>query len=144
VSGDVFPHDDPRWPTRCAACSYEFKPGDEWQLSHDPEHRRADTGELTTMREAPAGAMWFAPWYAEHSSLGSPIHQQERPGQPHLIVKTPGGDWNIDQKSRNGNGWSWTGTPPCVTARPSIGIYGADGQTFKYHAFLTDGVLIEC
>jgi hypothetical protein len=146
VSGDVYPHDDPKWPTRCS-CGYVFKDADYWQLSHEPEYRRTDTGELTTLREVPAGAMWIASWYVRDDGadgISSPIHKAERPGQPHLIVKTPGGDWNVDQKSANGQGWSWTGTPPKVTARPSIGIYGPDGQTFKYHAFLTDGVLVDC
>lgn len=40
-------------------------------------------------------------------------------------------------------GWERTGTPPNVTARPSIGMPDAKGG-FRYHAFLTNGVLEEC
>jgi hypothetical protein len=137
ASGDVFPHTDPRWPTHCSGCGYEFTGSDEYLLNHTAEYRRTDTGELTTIRDAPVGAMWLAPWLAGHGSI---TYQGQRSGQPHLIVKTPRGDWDVDGPSTNGNGWSWTGNPRhpvTVTARPSIQIH-------SFHAFLTNGELVDC
>ena len=145
-SGDHWPHDDPRWPTACA-CGYVFVDTDEWQLCFAAEYERAETGERKTLPEWPAGAMW---WRGDDGDpngyferLASPKHQA-RGGGPHLHVRTPGGDWNIDQKSSNGDGWDRTGEPPHVTARPSIRIYGKKGEPDRYHGWLTNGELIPC
>ena len=136
MSGDLWPHDDPRWPTVCDGCDYVFAPTDAWQLFTDHEYQREGGQDRYALRDAPVGAMWVADWYR---GFGSPEHEK-RGGGPHLIVKTPAGDWDIDAPSRNGSGWTRTGTPPKVTARPSIGI----GNPFVYHAFLTDGILEDC
>lgn len=138
VSGDLWPHRDRRWPKTCA-CGYRFKPSDEWQLFTEHEYRRSDTGETTTLSASPVGAIWLADWLKD--SPGSPAHQRDRPGQPHLIVKTPAGDWDVDGRSSNndGMGWTWTGEPPNVTANPSIGI----GNPFRYHGWLRDGQLVD-
>jgi hypothetical protein len=140
VSGDLWPHDDPRWPATCA-CGYTFQTGDQWQLFCQHDYRRADTGQLGTIQSFEPGAMWFAPWMADSKYHGKE-HGALRAGQPHLIVKTPAGDWDIDSPSsnQNGDGWTRTGEAPNITARPSIGI----GDPFQFHAFLTDGVLVEC
>lgn len=142
-TGDSWSHDDSRWPTKCDKCSYVFTEKDEWQLFHETEYRRSDTSEPTTLREASAGAMWWATWMS--NSPGS-VHHQAQGGGPHLILKTPAGDWDIDSKSSNGSGWTRTGEPPLVVARPSIGV----GQPFQYHGFLggqggnEPGWLVEC
>lgn len=139
VSGDRWPHDDIRWPKACE-CGYVFRERDEWQVFVENEYGRQDTGEVMTLRSAPHGAMYLAEWMAGH---GSSIYMKRRAGLPHLFVKTPGGEWDVDGPSSNGNGWSWEGDPPNVTARPSIGMSFEDGR-WKYHAYLTAGVLIEC
>ncbi len=139
VSGDLWPHDDPRWPATCA-CGYVFTTDDAWQVFCQSEYRRTDTGELMTLQSSPPGAMWWAPWLA--GEWGGEAYRTSRAGQPHLIVKTPAGEWDVDGPSSNNNaaGWTRTGEPPLVTARPSIGI----GEPFRFHAYLTDGVLVEC
>lgn len=159
-SGDVWPHDDPRWPARCA-CGYEFQAADKWQVFVERLYRRADTGEEMALREAPPGAMWEAPWLVDHWATLEGIREprssdgasymssqwrnrclQEGRIIPPLIVKTPGGDWVIMSSASNGSvdadgrrsGWDWSGEPPRITARPSIGMS-------RYHGWLTDGVL---
>ena len=43
----------------------------------------------------------------------------------------------------DGKGWTRTGTPPKVTANPSIGLGKVDGGGWAYHGWLTNGFLIE-
>lgn len=132
LSGDVFPHDDPRWPARCA-CGYEFRAADKWQFNARALYRRSDTGELVTIRGAPVGAMWDAHWMGE---------RWRGPDGIALCVRTPGGDWLVDGPSYEDGrvqaerGWSRSGTPPHVTVLPSIEIPG------RYHGFLRDGKLV--
>jgi len=142
ISGDRWPHDDPRWPAACDGCSYTFLEDDIWQLFTDREYARADTGELCTLRTAGVGAMWWAPWLAGHHAGN--IHRTERGNGPHLVVKTPGGDWDIDAPATNTpDGWHRRGDPPDVVAWASIQIDG-------YHGFLGGGAkdqpgyLVEC
>lgn len=141
TSGDYWAHDDPKWPKTCARCGYEFQDGDYWQRTAWPVYARPTDGQLFTLHDAPVGAMWWADWLAGHHE--SPKHKA-RGGGPHLIVKTPAGDWDIDAPSSNGDGWDRTGTPPVVTCTPSIGMPGAQGHPYAYHGFLTAGELIEC
>ncbi len=91
-----------------------------------------DTGELLPLRGAPAGAMWLAPWYSEWGSQ----FWKERGGGPHLIVKTPGGEWDVDSEASNGPGWQRSGEPPNVTATPSI-------LCNQYHGWLREGKLVD-
>lgn len=118
---------DPRWPARCA-CGYAFVETDARQVFADSLYRRADTGEVTTREDAAAGAMWDANWWPDKG-----------PGGICLMVKLPDGcEWMVDGPSANSKTpWSRTGTPPLVTARPSI-------LTPGYHGFLTDGFLVKC
>ncbi len=147
ASGDSWPHDDPRWPVKCEHCDYTFSDQDAWQLFMEREYKRKDTGGLGTLATFPAGCMWWADWLGGH--FDSPKHQA-RGGGSHLLLKTPGGDWDIDAKASNGDGWERTGSPPDVVAWPSIGIYGHDGSQWKYHGFLggsagdKPGYLVEC
>lgn len=92
ASGDVWSHDDPRWPIACDFCGYLFKPEDTWQLFVESEYRRLDTGETTTIRDAPVGAMWYAPWMVSYA-VGWDGNS--------LCVKTPGGDWLTDSRASN-------------------------------------------
>lgn len=138
--------DDPRWPTRCA-CGYEFTPEDARQLFTDLIYRRPDTGEEMTIREAPAGAMWFAPW-ADH------FHQ---PQLAHtLAVKLPDGtEWQVDSQATNcpvkddrrqekHHCWVIEGTPPDITAGkagPTCNAGAGSIQSHGYHGFLRNGWL---
>lgn len=141
VGGDFWPHHDPKWPTKCDGCGYLFQDSDPWMRHAERLWVDPRTGQLVTLRQAPVGAMWWATWYAD-PDFGSQKHQA-RGGGPHLIVKTPAGDWDIDAPSDNGQGWDRTGVPPVVTARPSIGMRN-EGGGWRYHAFLTDGRLEDC
>jgi len=139
---DKFPREDLRWPQACK-CGFAFRPTDNWQVFDNKLWRDSRNGKLVTLDEAEPGAMYAANWM---SGMGGSIHWEKRGGGPHLIVKLPGGHyWDVDSKSRNGDGWTRTGEPPNVTASPSIGIYGAEeGEPWRYHGFLKDGKLDPC
>jgi hypothetical protein len=128
--GDNHDHADPRWPTHCG-CGYAFKPDDQWQYNQHQLYRRVDGGQLYTLGGAPVGAMWRAPWYGPGKD-----------GKGPLILKTPGGDWDIDGPASNGPGWTRTGEPPLITATPSIGMHNRDGS-WRYHGWLRNGELVD-
>jgi len=134
--GDSWPHDDPRWPTHCA-CGYAFTADDRWQLYVEELYRRADTGEEYTLQllgndgAAPAGAMWYAPWFGE---------LWQGPDGKTLMVRLPSGhDWCVDGPSASDGYWTRTGTVPNITAMPSIW----DKRPNGYHGWLQDGVLTD-
>lgn len=128
------PPADPRWPTHCI-CGYQFEDGDAWQLFKSRMYARQDTGALLTLHEAEPGMMWDAPWFVDFNPPWA------GPDGRCLIMRLPGnGEWTIDGPSRNGGGWTRTGDPPKITARPSI-LSHPSGNVKGYHGFLTDGVL---
>ncbi len=139
LAEEAIPGED-RWPPACA-CGYEFTdPGDIRQVFIELFYRRADTGEELTLRDSPPGAMWNARWLHDHPQYPGPDGQV-------LVVKTPAGEWTIDGPSEpNGKHW-WTreGTPPLITVRPSVKIYGPgpNGSRGEYHALLTNGELVD-
>ena len=132
VRGDLWPHDDERWPEECELCGTPFGPDDEWMIYQrdlwtpvDPELRE-EMGELE-LADAPPGAMWDAYWLP---------HESEKDGRC-LVVQTPDGwEWVIDGPATNGGGWERKGKPPGITVSPSIGTPG-------YHGFLIDGEFTE-
>lgn len=139
VDGTIqWPREDPRWPTACA-CGYVFTESDRWDLFVFDLWKRVDgqLGEFSlhanpeppTLR-APAGAMWDA-WWHHGSSWTGPD------GRSIGVMLPDGTDWHIDGPSKGGSPWSREGTPPNITARPSI-------LTPGYHGFLTNGVLESC
>lgn len=124
-----FPHDDPRWPSKCDHCGAPFAPSDAWQVFYEGVYARADgaPGEHY-LRSLTPGAMYDATW----------LDHQRGPDGRSLILQLPDGrPWHIDGPSTNGNGWTRTGEAPRITARPSI-------LTPGYHGWLTDGVLTSC
>lgn len=140
-------HDDPRWPNQCQ-CGYTFRENDEWQRFVEEIYQRADTGEEMVIREAPVGAMWYAPWLDRFH-----VPQDDR---GNLMVKTPGGDWDIDSQCSNctmkddrrqerHHCWILHGEPPNVTADKQGGPTCAAGagsiQCGSYHGFLRSGFL---
>ncbi len=145
--GDEPPRDDPRWPTVCA-CGYAFDAdGDPHQLFCERIYRRADTGAEMTLRDAPSGAMWFAPWMGQHwhPQLGEVVS-----------VKLPDGtDWLPDMQAQNctmpddhgqerHHCWVMHGQPPNLTIDKQGVTCAAGGgsiQSRAYHGFLTGGVL---
>jgi hypothetical protein len=132
---DAPPRDDPRWPTRCDGCGQLLGPQTEWQVFGERLYRRADTGALTTLRDAPPGAIWEAPWYADAGYVG--------PDGRCYVAKLPnGGDWIIDGPSTSGGGWTRTGEAPRFTVTPSVGRQDKHGG-WLYHGWLRDGVFVD-
>jgi hypothetical protein len=125
-------HEDPRWPKTCA-CGYVFQDTDAWQHNIIRLYQRSDHVTLmTTLAEAPIGALWDADWY-----------NWKGPDGRCLVLKTPGGDWVIDGPSSSNDGskgppWTRTGEVPMVTASPSIHFPG------KFHGWLRNGILESC
>lgn len=138
--------EDPRWPVACV-CGYAFHPVDEWQVSHHSLYRRVDTGEEMTLREAPPGAMWYAPWMGE---LWRGLDGRT------VLVRLPNGhDWCIDgiasncdkQHDRAHKCWVRHGEAPVLTVDkngPTCGAGAGSIQAGDYHGFLRDGYLEEC
>lgn len=128
---DRWPHDDPRWPKACA-CGYTFAERDHWQHGVHRLYERSDTRELISLwgGRVPPGAMWDADWMGD---------DYRGPDGRCLVVKTPGGDWCIDGPASNGGRWTRSGTPPKITANPSIAV----GDPQRYHGWLRDGVLVD-
>lgn len=124
---------DPRWPTKCESCNYEFNEDDEWQHQLTRLYWRSDHLALrTTLDKAPPGSMYYADWY-----------DWKGPDGHCLVLVTPAGPWIIDGPSRNADGsrgfpWTRTGDIPKVTANPSIHFPG------EYHGWLRNGILEEC
>ncbi len=154
---DLMPaSDDPRWPQKCD-CGYVFEPavmdwcpspdcqaetkrhkilvrGDQQQVFFDQLYRRVDSGQVGSLEELGPGCMWDAWW------MGGDC---KTPDGKQLNVILPNGDhWWIDGPAKGGGHWTRTGTPPKVTARPSI--WASQGTPRDYHGFLTDGVLRRC
>lgn len=132
VCGDIWPHNDDRWPEVCELCGeYVFQPSDEWQLHLKDLYRPVDDELLEEvgvfeLPEAPPGAMWDAWW-------GQPKGPDDRA----LRVRLPdGSEWQIDTPATNGAPWRREGEPPDVTVSPSI-------DTGDYHGYLIEGVLTD-
>lgn len=98
--------DDPRWPKTCEKCGYEFKPTDAYQLFTQQVYRRVDTGEELTLREAPAGAMYYADWMIDRWDgwdKSKSLPWGPGPDGHFLVVKCPpaGREWNVDSRASN-------------------------------------------
>jgi hypothetical protein len=127
--------DDPNWPVACK-CGRKFNASDEYQHAMLRLYKRSDNGVLLRLQEAPVGAMWNADWLPQN---------YRGPDGWCLVVNTPGGQWAVDgppEGQRTGC-WQRTGTPPDVTATPSILIRNPDG-TERYHGWLRNGWLERC
>lgn len=158
TSGDLWPHDDPRWPTHCKkGCGYAFTDEDTWQLFTERIYRRPDgQGEDYTLvlhdeTRCPPGAMWNAWWL--------PDGWKGEDGISLNVMLPDGVYWTVDGPSsscteqnakparshdtRTGHRcWSRTGdpkaNPPTVDVNPSI----LSGHPETYHGFLRHGKLV--
>lgn len=127
MSGDSHPHDDPGWPTVCD-CDYVFSPRDKWQVFWEELYESQDDGTIHTLREAPVGATWRAPWY-EPAYSG--------PDGMSFVAATPGGQWLLDKGD-----WIRTGNPPRFTMdKPVRFSQGSDESA--YSCRLEDGYIID-
>jgi hypothetical protein len=155
---------DPRWPASCP-CGYQLSRDDHWQEWQEALYQRGDAGELTTIQDAPDGAMWDAWWMPE---------EFRGPDGRSLAVKCPGGHvWMIDSRASNcplpgqvraaaaehGEGssehqaaqaqdeahrcWVRHGEPPAITVDKDGTTCAAGAgsiQAGNYHGFLRSGV----
>jgi hypothetical protein len=141
------PHDDPRWPKRCR-CGYEFVEEDEWQVFPDGMMKRTDTGEEVGLREAPAGAMWYATW------MPAGMYWDNKTDTDHLTVRLPDGtDWCVDSRANNctlpndrtHRCWVRHGVPPNVTVAKDGNTCSAGAGSIKspnWHGYLRGGELV--
>lgn len=135
--GDTWPHDDPRWPSACEACGYRFTADDHWQASTCEIYRLPDGSEFEFRRSlgqiAPAGTMIRIPWFDEYAA------DFGRAGESWLIALPDGGEWITTQSATGGGHWDVTGTPPLITAHPSIW----HNQPVGWHGWVRDGELVD-
>lgn len=151
------PHGDPRWPRSCG-CGYQFTDDDPWQDWQELLYRRADSGQLVTLRSrdegagappgAPPGATWDA-WWLPDAWRG--------PDGIAYTVRCPNGhDWHVDSRASNctlpddkiHRCWVRHGDPrECHVTVDKQGRTCAAGagsiQAGDYHGFLRDGVLTQ-
>ena len=69
-----------------------------------------------------------AHWYDEFT---------EQPGESWLIALPDGGEWITTQKASGGGYWTVTGTPPDITATPSVW----HNQPAGWHGWVRGGML---
>ena len=129
-TGKTIAVDDPRWPVVCS-CGYAFASTDMKQECRTRLYRRSDTSELTTIGDAPVGALYDSGTWRD-----VPGYQRYADGMS-LVCKTPGGEWMIDGPASNGPGWKRTGEPPAISVDPSIGMGGPQ----RMHGWLRNGWL---
>lgn len=141
-SSDTWPHDDYRWPTKCAECGRDFLDSDHWRLVHDRLFLWENEGVEITLDEAQPGAMWDARSYVSKSFYPGPDGM-------FLYVRLPNGnDWFIDgpskeSKDRTIHAWSRTGNVPNVSVTPGVISTNNKGLvTRHWEGKLIDGLLI--
>lgn len=116
-------------------------------------YRRTDTGQLTTLHDAPVGAMWYADWYGA---------ERRGPDGHYLVVRVPTNhDWCVDSRCSNctlpnddvHRCWVRHGVPPVITVDKagltckagagSLGVHGGPNGGYRWHGFLRNGYLVE-
>jgi hypothetical protein len=147
---ETIAHDDPRWSRKCAHCAHVFQqPDDVWQVNQSLYYRRADTGGVLLLEDAPVGAMWYADWYSV---------VWRGPDGRTLVCRVPGGgdskhDWIIDARASNcglpedaeHRCWVRHGVPPDVTVDKEGKTCAAGAgsiQTPGWHGYLEGGYLV--
>lgn len=92
------------FPQRCA-CGYVFTAEDALQVFRQYLYSGAPNGQMCTLLDAPAGAMWDADWLGDCDFA-------KGPDGICLCVRLPNGsDWLVDQEASNCNKTQWRPTP---------------------------------
>lgn len=141
--------DDMRWPVKCDKCDFRFAPNEVRQFFYALLYKRADTGEVLPLRDAPPGAMWDAWWL--HDLRGGYLPGNTPDGRV-IMVKCPNGhDWCIDSRASNctlpndndHHCWIRHGEPPDLVVDKSGGPTCSAGagsiMAGDYHGFLGIG-----
>ncbi len=143
------PRTDPRWPTDCPCGRYHFTEDDEWQFFVRNLYRRADTGEIMTLDDAPAGAMFDASYLHDQPGWCGPD------GRSIHVVLPNGNKWCIDSRCSNCTRkdddvhkcWVRHGEPPELTVDKNGNTCAAGAGSIlsgDYHGFLRNGFLEQC
>ncbi len=152
TSGQVeWPRDDERWPEKCEECGKEFGDSDLWLVDYERLYVNS-AGMMWTLRDAPVGACWEAPWLAEN-------HDWRGHDGRCLVLRLPNGkghvDWSPDMRASN-CGMPEEKTHKCWVrhGRPEDGNLHIDkeGHTCnagagsisldKWHGFVRNGYLV--
>jgi hypothetical protein len=157
VSQRAFKADDPRWPKRCADCSYRFKRGDHRQVFTQRILEDKLTHRTWFERMLPPGAMYDAYWHRDDDgeptswysapdgitlAVVLPWSRSDRNEAPHGIIDawTVDGPATPDGQPVKPRAWTRTGdpraNPPTVSATPSIAA-GRSGEPGFYHGYLS-------
>jgi hypothetical protein len=117
-----------------------------------PRWKRVDTGEVRDSIQAfGVGAMWCATWY-KNVATGLYGWCWDNATEAPLIVRTPGGDWDIDSRASNctmpqdrtHRCWVRHGEPPNIHVDKNGHTCGAGAGSIisgNYHGFLHNGSL---
>ncbi len=149
------PAGDPRWPAACL-CGQAFEDNQTSRGGQMFTHRifvRSDNGELTTLQEAPAGALWYATWmkHDEDDLYGWDWNNQIGSS---LICKLPNDyEWNIDSRASNctmkeertHRCWCRHGEPPNIHVDKQGHTCAAGAGSILsgcWHGFLHNGELV--
>jgi hypothetical protein len=113
-------------------------------------YRRSDTGGVTTLRDAPVGAMWDATWFDD-----DPLYTGA--DGISLVVRTPGGTWMVDSRASNctlpdddvHKCWVRHGDPrtgELHVDKNGVTCSAGAGSILSgsYHGFLHNGYLVSC
>jgi hypothetical protein len=90
-------------------------------------------GREVEFKDLPVGAMW-------HTDMVPPLSDGYKlyENDPSLCVLLPGKSiWHMHHKGTDGCLWNISGSPPRVTASPSINLVGI------YHGWVRDGVVTD-
>lgn len=121
------------------------------------QYRRTDTGDTyVRLAEAPAGAMWDAPWMHDHGTLtGGFLLGGPNVDGRFIIVRLPNGhDWMIDSRASNctlpndndHRCWIRHGEPPKLTVDKNGKTCNAGAGSIRggnWHGFLRNGELVQ-
>lgn len=150
-----YPDDDPQWPLKCDRCGSPFMAEEPRQVFTLHLYRvvavmpgaLAAVGDVFTLRDVPAGAMWNADWFGSWA---------QGPDGRSLVVKLPNqGEWLVDGPASNCTKpdekthrcWIRHGEWPAVTVDKSGNTCEAGAGSIAsgdYHGFLRGGYLERC
>jgi len=141
--------EDPRWPTHCSGCGFEFSPDDQWQVNCETIYLSKDRPdeEFTLKYPRTPGMMWNAWWMSDV--------WRGQDGRCLIVVTPDAYEWTIDgpcnnctmPDDRTHKCWCRHGEVPSITVDKSpnpgettCSAGGGSIQTPGYHGFLRNGI----